>query len=368
MWACCMNLVLAHCQLQGGEGAEAAVSGVGVNWGAIASHPMEPHIVVNLLKENVSAFSGTDIEVMVGIPNDQLKKLSKDLDHAEDWVKQNVSKHAHDEGVNIRRQNKGDHGALNDDVYESSFNKPSDGSFRKNIYDVMKQLVKFLDEKKSPFLVNIYSFLNLYQNEDFPKDYAFFEGHGKSTDDKNAHYTNMFDANLDTLVWPLKKTGHPNVSISVGEIGCQLMVTKTRMIKMQTVSLFDENMKSVAPDDFERHWGIFHYDGKPEFPIDFSGKGEDKMPIGAKGVRYQEQKWCVLKSNANRSELGGYLSYACAGGDCTSLGNLDASGNASYAFNQYFQINDQSVEACDFEGVATIASKENVFFPCINHQ
>ena len=102
MWACCMNLVLAHCQLQGGEGAEAAVSGVGVNWGAIASHPMEPHIVVNLLKENVSAFSGTDIEVMVGIPNDQLKELSKDQDNAEDWVKQNVSKHAHDEGVNIR--------------------------------------------------------------------------------------------------------------------------------------------------------------------------------------------------------------------------------------------------------------------------
>lgn len=101
MWAFCMILVLAHCQLQGGEGAE-AVSGIGVNWGAIASHPMEPHIVVNLLKENVSAFSGTDIEVMVGIPNDQLKKLSKDLDHAEDWVKQNVSKHAHDEGVNIR--------------------------------------------------------------------------------------------------------------------------------------------------------------------------------------------------------------------------------------------------------------------------
>lgn len=116
MWACCMNLVLAHCQLQGGEGAEAAVSGVGVNWGAIASHPMDPPIVVNLLKDNgikkvklfdadswtVSAFSGTDIEVMVGIPNDQLKELSKDQDNAEDWVKQNVSKHVHDGGVNIR--------------------------------------------------------------------------------------------------------------------------------------------------------------------------------------------------------------------------------------------------------------------------
>ena len=50
-----------------------------------------------------------------------------------------------------------------------------------------------------------------------------------------------------------------------------------------------------------------------------------------------------------------------------SCGNLDASGNASYAFNQYFQINDQSVEACDFEGLATIVSKDpskgDCYFP-----
>ncbi|KAL5188483.1 Glucan endo-1,3-beta-glucosidase 8 [Glycine soja] len=445
-----MILVLAHCQLQGGEGAE-AVSGIGVNWGAIASHPMDPPIVVNLLKDNgikkvklfdadswtVSAFSGTDIEVMVGIPNDQLKELSKDQDNAEDWVKQNVSKHVHDGGVNIRYVSVGNEPflksyngsfvgitfpamenvqkaidkaglgdkikvttALNADVYESNSNKPSDGNFRKDIYGVMKQIVKFLDEKKSPFLVNIYPFLSLYQNEDFPEDYAFFEGHGKSTDDKNAHYTNMFDANLDTLVWSLKKIGHPNVSICVGEIGwptdgdknandknanrfyqgfLKKMASKKGTplhpgpVNTYLFSLFDENMKSVAPGDFERHWGIFRYDGKPKFPIDFSGKGEDKMPIGAKGVRYQEHKWCVLKNNANKSALGGSLSYACAGGDCTSLcpgcscGNLDASGNASYAFNQYFQINDQSVEACDFEGLATIVSKDpskgDCYFP-----
>ncbi|MCI67020.1 glucan endo-13-beta-glucosidase 8-like, partial [Trifolium medium] len=47
--------------------------------------------------------------------------------------------------------------------------------------------------------------------------------------------------------------------------------------------LVDENLKSVAPGDFERHWGIFHYDGKPKFPIDLSGKGQDKWLIGAKG-------------------------------------------------------------------------------------
>ncbi|RDY05623.1 Glucan endo-1,3-beta-glucosidase 8, partial [Mucuna pruriens] len=448
MWTFCMILVLAHCQLKGGEGAGALPS-IGINWGSMASHPINPLIGVNLLKDNgikkvkifdadswtVSAFSGTDIEVMVGIPNDQLKKLSKDKDHAEDWVRNNVSKHMHDGGVNIRYVSVGNEAflksyngsyeritfpamenvqkaidkagfgdkikvttALNVDVYESGSNKPSDGAFRKDIYDVMKQIVNFLDEKKSPFLVNIYPFLSLYQNEDFPKDYAFFDGHSKTTDDKNAHYTNMFDANLDTLVWSLKKLGHPNVSITIGEIGWPTDGHKDANInnakrfyqgflkKIQSkkgsplhpgpmnaylFSLFDENMKSIAPGNFERHWGIFGYDGKPKFPIDFSGQGQDKLPIGAKGVIYQERKWCVLERNANKNLLSNSVGYACANGDCTSLGpgcscsHLDEAGNASYAFNQYFQINDQSVEACDFSGLATIVMNDPSTRDCI---
>ncbi|KAJ1412895.1 X8 domain [Sesbania bispinosa] len=427
MWAFCMILFLAHCQQQGGHGVAETVPGIGVNWGAIASHPMEPPIVVNMLKDNgikkvklfeadswtVSAFSGTDIELMVGIPNDQLKKLSKSKGRAEDWVKHNVSKHMHDGGVNIRYVSVGNEAflksyngsfiettfpameniqraidkagfgdkikvttALNADVYESGSNKPSDGEFRKDIYDVMKPIVQFLDEKKSPFVVNIYPFLSLYQNEDFPKDFAFFDSPSRTIDDKNHHYNNMFDANLDTLIWSLKKMGHPNVSIMIGEIGwptdgdknanpqnakrfyqgfLKKMASKKGTplhpghINTYLFSLFDENKKSIAPGDFERHWG----------------KGEDKMPIGAKGVRYQEHKWCVLRKDVkNMSELSEALSYACAGGDCTSLGpdcscaDLNEAGNASYAFNQYFQINDQSVEACDFNGVATIVSEE----------
>jgi len=108
-------IVLARCQQQGGQGAE-TVPGVGVNWGLLATNPIDPNIVVNMIKDNgikmvkifdtdpwiLGAFSGTDIEVMVGIPNDQLKKLSKSMGEAEDWVKHNVSKHMHDGGVNIR--------------------------------------------------------------------------------------------------------------------------------------------------------------------------------------------------------------------------------------------------------------------------
>ncbi|OIW00450.1 hypothetical protein TanjilG_05800 [Lupinus angustifolius] len=387
-------LVITLCQLQ--DAQTQTISSIGVNWGAQASQPMEPSVVVKMLKENgikkvklfdadswtVSAFKGTDIELMVGIPNDQLKKLSKTMQR----IQSAIEKAGHGDQIKVTT-------ALNADVYESSSEKPSDGDFRKDIYTVMKQIVQFLDEKNSPFVVNIYPFLSLYQSPDFPKEFAFFDSTNSQIDDDGAHYSNMFDANLDTLVASLKKIGHPNVSIVIGEIGWptdgdinaniqnakkfyrgffKKMATKKgsprhpKAVTVYLFGLFDENLKSVAPGNFERHWGIFRYDGKAKFQVDFSGKGEDKYPISAKGVRYQENKWCVLKKDVkNITSLGGAMSYACAGGDCTSLGYgctcngiLDGAGNASYAFNQYFQINEQSVEACDFDGVADIVSKD----------
>lgn len=75
----------------------------------------------------------------------------------------------------------------------------------------------------------------------------------------------------------------------------------------------------------------------------------------------------------NMSLVPSALDYACDGSDCTSLGfgcsceKLDLAGNASFAFNQYFQTRDQSVEACDFNGMATIVkqdpSKGSCLFP-----
>lgn len=58
-----------------------------------------------------------------------------------------------------------------------------------------------------------------------------------------------------------------------------------------------KNLKSIAPGYFERHWGIYRYDGQPKFPIDFSGEGNEKMPIGAKNVKYLSHQWCVLNED-----------------------------------------------------------------------
>ncbi|KAL4202833.1 hypothetical protein AMTRI_Chr02g265550 [Amborella trichopoda] len=79
--------------------------GLGANWGIQSTHPLNPSIVVNLLKENrfqkvklfnadaetMNALGKSGLQVMVGIPNDVLAKLATSVKAAEDWVLKNVS-------------------------------------------------------------------------------------------------------------------------------------------------------------------------------------------------------------------------------------------------------------------------------------
>lgn len=108
---------------------------------------------------------------------------------------------------------------LNADVYESPSNTPSDGDFREDIKDLMVEILGFFKEKDAPFIVNIYPFLSLSLSSDFPESFAFFENGNKSVHDKGRTYTNVFDANYDTLIWALKKNGYGDLKIVVGEIG-----------------------------------------------------------------------------------------------------------------------------------------------------
>lgn len=290
---------------------------------------------------------------------------------------------------------------LNADVYESPSNTPSDGNFRSDIKDLMVDIVRYLSQNKSPFTVNIYPYLSLYLNANFPQEFAFFDGSKTITDKNNTEYDNVFDANHDTLVWSLKKSGVPDLKILVGEVGwptdsdknaspamakkfydgllkrlAKNKGTPLRPGRIETYlfSLFDEDLKSVAPGHFERHWGIFRYDGQPKFEMDFTGEGHDKLPVAAKGVQYLEKKWCALDSSvANLSAVGAEVNYACSMSDCTAIGpdtscgELDEKEKISYAFNSYFQMNDQSVEACDFSGMAKIVttnmSRGSCLFP-----
>lgn len=108
---------------------------------------------------------------------------------------------------------------FNADVYQSSTNLPSTGDFQPDIHDLMIQIIKFLSDNAAPFTINIYPFISLYNDPNFPVDYAFFDGYSSSINDNGRVYENVFDANYDTLVWSLQKNGYGNMSIIVGEIG-----------------------------------------------------------------------------------------------------------------------------------------------------
>ena len=67
----------------------------------------------------------------------------------------------------------------------------------------MVAIVKFLSDNGGPFIVNIYPFISLYIDSNFPVEYAFFDGNPLPFVDGKATYSNMFDANYDTLMWAL---------------------------------------------------------------------------------------------------------------------------------------------------------------------
>lgn len=284
---------------------------------------------------------------------------------------------------------------LNADVYNSPQNNPvpSAGRFRTDINDLMTQIVQFLNKNNAPFTVNIYPFLSLYGNDDFPFDYAFFDGVSNPIVDPGSgiQYSNVFDANFDTLVASLRAAGFGDMPIIVGEVGWPTDGDKNAnvgnayrfyngllprlasnrgtplrsgYIEVYLFGLLDEDAKSIAPGNFERHWGIFRYDGQPKYGLDLSGQGQNKMLVGAKDVVYLPMKWCTFNPNAkDLTKLAENIDYACTHGDCTALGygsscnSLDANGNASYAFNMYFQVQNQKPLSCNFQGLAMVTTQ-----------
>ncbi|KAG0451662.1 hypothetical protein HPP92_026103 [Vanilla planifolia] len=408
------------------------------NWGTRSSHPLPADIVIGLLKDNgfdkvklfeadpkaLKALGRSGIQVMVGIPNEFLAPLAASVRAAEQWILQNVSAYISKNGVDIRYVAVGNEPflktykgmfqqttfpalqniqaalikaglgrqvkvtvPLNADVYQSSNGLPSGGDFRSDIHDLMVSIVSFLRDNGGPFTINIYPFLSLYADPHFPVDYAFFSGAANPLVDGPVAYTNVFEANYDTLIWALDRNGLGDVAVIVGEIGWPTdgdpnanidnarrfnqglfdrIAKRVGSPKRPTppdiyiFGLVDEDAKSIQPGNFERHWGLFYYDGSVKYPLVLDG-GRNLVP--AKGVKYLDPQWCVMSPEATLTDpqLPESVSYACQYADCTSLvrgsscGDLDARGNVSYAFNQFFQVADQQKGACGFRNLSVLA-------------
>ncbi|XP_030524454.2 glucan endo-1,3-beta-glucosidase 9 isoform X1 [Rhodamnia argentea] len=275
------------------------------------------------------------------------------------------------------------------DAFQSESNLPSEGHFRPDINKTMIQLLTFLSEHRLPFFASISPFLSLHQSKNISLDFALFKGTARTHNDSHRIYKNSFDLSYDTLVTALYSAGFPQMEIVVAQIGWptdgaanatsviaeEFMKALINHIHSKTgtplrpqnppsevyiLSLLDEDQRSTSAGNFERHWGVFTFDGQAKYHIDL-GQGSRKL-WNAQNVKYLSSRWCVVNNNADLSNVTASVLDACSVADCTAVSpggscyNIGWPRNVSYAFNSYYQQHDQRVNSCYFGGLGLITT------------
>lgn len=267
---------------------------------------------------------------------------------------------------------------------------PSKGHFRTDLNKTMTELLFFLSRQGSPFVVNINPYSSFQQSKNLSMDYFLFRPKAHPITDMHKKYKNFFDATIDTLVASLMKAGFGNMDIVVGRMGWPTdgainatsaiaqsfmkglvdhlrskdgspLRPKKPPLKTYIFSLFDEDLRSIATGNFERHWGIFTFDGQAKYNVDL-GQGSKEL-ANARNVDYLPSKWCVVNNNnGDLSNVSASFMSACSSADCTPLSpggscfGVSLPGNVSYAFNSYYQQHDQRGDSCDFGGLGLITT------------
>ncbi|XP_061346153.1 glucan endo-1,3-beta-glucosidase 9 [Gastrolobium bilobum] len=282
------------------------------------------------------------------------------------------------------------------DSFESGSNLSSEVHLRADLNKTMIELLTFLDKHGSPFFVTISPFITLLQTKNISLDFTLFKETARPHNFNHKTYKNSFDLSYDTVVTVLSKLGFPNMDIVVAKIGwptdgaanASSYLAETFMkglinhldsnsgtplrprqppLETYILSLLDEDQRSIASGNFERHWGLFTFDGQAKYHVDI-GQGSKGL-VNAQNVEYLSSKWCVVNNNKDLSNATASALEACANADCTALSaggscfNISWPSNVSYAFNSYYQQHDQRAESCDFGGLGLITTVD----PSLDH-
>lgn len=275
------------------------------------------------------------------------------------------------------------------DAFQSECGPPLKGHFRADVNRTMAELLKLLSNNQSPFFVNISPFLSYHSNKNISLDFALFKDAARPHNDNCRTYKNSFDLSYDTVVSALSSAGFDKMDIIIGQIGwptdgaanatssnAQVFMKglldhlhsrvgtplrpKEPPTETYIYSLFDEDERSITSGNFERHWGVFTFDGQAKYQLAL-GQGSRKL-VNAQNIQYLSSKWCVVNSNGNLSNATAWALEACSSADCSVLSpggscfNLSWPGNISYAFNSNYQQHDQRADSCDFGGLGLITT------------
>ncbi|XP_039043130.1 glucan endo-1,3-beta-glucosidase 13-like [Hibiscus syriacus] len=287
---------------------------------------------------------------------------------------------------------------------------PSQGAFKSSLAFLLNPLLQFLNENRSPFMINLYPYFAI---GDSSLDYVLFRPSPQANVDPGTglRYDNMFDAQLDAVHFAIvnqrfsladqnfadmkiivKETGYPSKGsggdryatnenariyntnlISHVTSGSGSRTTTDEVVGTMSgtpampngdvdvyiFSLFNENLKQGP--DIEKNWGIFYPNMEPVYNLEFPGKASGKS-------------WCVASTRAPPSDLQKALDWACGPGkaDCSLIQRGQPCfepdtllSHASYAFNNYYHKNGATDESCSFGGTGIKVYTDPSYGKCV---
>jgi len=310
----------------------AAVQSIGVCYGVNGDGLPSASEVVQLYQSNgitgmriyfpdanaLQALSGSNIDLIVDVANEDLASLASDPSAAAAWVQTNVQAH---QGLNIKYiavgnevgDQGGDTGAIlpamnniDDALAKAGLSgikvstsvsqgvtagfPPSQGTFSAGY---MAPIAQYLATTGAPLLANVYPYFSYVDNQaQIDINYALFTSPGTVVTDGTNAYQNLFDAIVDTFYSALESAGAGSVGVVVSESGWpsaggtaatmqnaqtynqnlikhvgQGTPKKPGAIEAYVFAMFNENRK--GPAETEKHFGLFNPDQSPAYPISF---------------------------------------------------------------------------------------------------
>ncbi|CAO2181776.1 unnamed protein product [Urochloa humidicola] len=264
----------------------------------------------------LQALSGSNIGLIMDLPNSDLASIASDPNAAATWVQNNVQAFP---GVSFRYIAVGNEVAGGDTgnilpamrninaalsnaglgsikvstAVQSGVTQgfpPSQGTFSAGH---MGPIAQFLQSTGAPLLANIYPYFSWAGNQgQIDLSYALFTSSGTVVQDGGNAYQNLFDALVDTMYSALENAGAGNVNIVVSESGWpsaggdgastdnartynqnlinhvgQGTPKRPGAIETYIFAMFNEDQKPGA--ETERHFGLFNPDKSPAYNINF---------------------------------------------------------------------------------------------------